>query len=82
MAVFVARAIVDPTGDLGLTGYTPPDTPSFPDVDAGFWAYKHVEYIKSKNVTGGYLDGNYHPEYVVTRDQMAVYVARAFQLPL
>jgi hypothetical protein len=28
----------------------------------------------------GYPDGLYHPEVVVTRDQMAVYVARAFGL--
>ena len=27
------------------------------------------------------MDGYYHPEYVVTRDQMAAYVARAFDLP-
>ena len=29
-----------------------------------------------------YPDGDYHPEYVCTRDQMAVYVARAFKLPM
>jgi len=31
-------------------------------------------------VVNGYEDGLYHPEIVVTRDQMAVYVARAFEL--
>jgi hypothetical protein len=31
-------------------------------------------------VVQGYLDGNYHPADIVTRDQMAVYVARAFEL--
>jgi hypothetical protein len=31
-------------------------------------------------VTKGYPDGDYHPEYICTRDQMAVYVARAFRL--
>ena len=30
----------------------------------------------------GYSDGGYHPEHVCRRDQMAVYVARAFQLPV
>jgi Tol biopolymer transport system component len=30
--------------------------------------------------TNGYHDGLYHPEIAVTRDQMAVYVARAFGL--
>jgi len=33
-------------------------------------------------VVNGYDDGNYHPEIAVTRDQMAVYVARAFELPI
>jgi len=81
MAVFIARALVAPAGDLGV-----PDPgctePVFPDVPCGFWARKHIQYIKSEGVTGGYLDGKYHPEYACTRDQMAVYIARAFQLPL
>lgn len=33
-------------------------------------------------VVAGYGDGNYHPEIVVTGDQMAVYVARACDLPM
>ena len=74
MAVFVARAIAK-GDDLVTDG---PAAPSFPDVPTTFWAYKYVEYIKSRNVTSGYLDGLYHPEYTCTRDQMAVYVARAF----
>jgi hypothetical protein len=89
MAVFIAHAIVDPYGEDGLVGYQPPDTPTFPDVsntgygDDGtdpFWAYKHIEYIAGEGVCGGYTDGLYHPEYVCTRDQMAVYIARAFGL--
>jgi len=28
----------------------------------------------------GYADGNYNPAWQVTRDQMAVYIARAFDL--
>jgi beta propeller repeat protein len=80
MAVFVARAIVTPHGDEGLVGYTPPATPTFSDVGTGYWAYKYIEYIAqdSVNVTQGYPGGTYRPETVVTRDQMAVYVSRAF----
>ncbi len=80
MAVFIARSIVTPTGDAGLVSFTPPATPSFPDVPTSFWSFKHVEYLKQAKVVGGYADGDYHPEYGVTRDQMAVFVARAFQL--
>ncbi len=81
MAVFLARSMVTPHGDAGLDSYVPPTTPSFPDVPADFWAFKHVEYIKSQNVTQGYADGKYHPGDLCTRDQMAVFVMRAFNLP-
>ena len=78
MAVFIARAMAG--GDGNVPAYT--GSPSFPDVDSGFWAYKYIQYIADdkRNVTQGYPDGLYHPETVVSRDQMAVYVARAFAL--
>ena len=76
MAVFIARAMCD--GDANVP--EGPTTATFTDAPVGFWAYKYVEYIQGKAVTGGYPDGRYYPEYVVTRDQMAVYVARAFEL--
>jgi len=82
MAVYIARAMVDPTGEDGLSSYTPPSTASFPDVPAGFWSYKHIEYCVAQGVVKGYTDGRYHPEGAVTRDQMAVYIARAFELPM
>jgi hypothetical protein len=80
MAVYVARSIVDPTGEDGLASYTPPTTATFPDVATDFWAYRHIEYCKAQSVVNGYWDGTYGPANPVTRDQMAVYVARAFGL--
>jgi len=84
MSVFIARAIATPTDGADLVNYTPPATATFPDVPTSFWAYKYVEYIAQPTIgiTKGYPDGDYHPEYVCTRDQMAVYVARAFKLPV
>jgi hypothetical protein len=82
MAVYIARAVVDPTGDAGLAGYTPPTTPSFSDVAAGYWSYKYIEYCHAQSIVNGYPSGTYQPAAVVTRDQMAVYVARAFHLPM
>ena len=78
MAVFVARAMAD--GDSNVPDYL--GAPTFPDVSSSFWAYKYVQYIADdkRNVTQGYPDGLYHPEIGVSRDQMAVYVARAFGL--
>jgi len=80
MAAFIARAIVTPTGEEGLASYTPPATPSFPDVPTDFWTYKHIEYIREAGIVGGYPDGRYHPGELCTRDQMAVFIARAFEL--
>ncbi len=91
MAVYLARALVAPAGDEGLSNYTPGDPRNFLDVpDTGygddgtepFWAYTHIEYCAEHGVVQGYEDGLYHPDEVVTRDQMAVYVARAFELPM
>ena len=77
MAVFVARAMV------GGDAYVPtgPATAYFPDVATDHWAFRYVEYIRGEGVTGGYPDGKYHPEYACTRDQVAVFVQRAFRLP-
>jgi len=78
-AVFMARAMVGGDAYVPDPGCT---EPVFPDVDCAHWARKYVQFVKAAGVTSGYPDGNYHPEYVVTRDQMAVYVARGFALPL
>jgi len=82
MAVYIARSIVDPTGDDGLDSYLRPIVPSFEDVPTEYWSYKYVEYCYNTGVVQGYGDELYHPDAPLTRDQMAVYVARAFQLPM
>ena len=78
MAVFIARAMVAPGGDGAIPEPVPPAT--FPDVASTFWGYKQVEYCVGQDVVKGYDDGLYHPDYPCTRDQMAVYIARAFGL--
>ena len=80
MAVFVARAVVDPTGEEGLVDYQPPETPTFLDVTHITWCFAHVEYLAENDIVSGYPDGYYRPTLEVTRDQMAVYIARAFGL--
>jgi len=92
MAVYIARSIATPTGEAGLIGYDPPDTPTFPDVLTDHWAYKYVEYAYEQGVVKGYPFPDpdnpgetitlYQPDWIVTRDQMAVYVQRAFELPM
>ena len=82
MAAFIARAIASPQGEEGLAGYQAPTTPTFTDVGTYSWCYRHVEYLAEQGVVGGYEDGTYGPADGVTREQMAVYVARGFQLPM
>jgi hypothetical protein len=79
MAVYVARAMVAPTTSV-LADYVPAEPRNFPDVTSGHWAYSYVEYCAEHGIVGGFLDGTYRPNVVVTRDQMAVYIARAFGL--
>jgi hypothetical protein len=82
MAVFIARSICTPLGDAGMASYTPGATDVFPDVASDYWAFKYIGYVKYRSVVQGYPDGTYRPDAICTRDQMAVYVTRAFQLPL
>ncbi|HUW13197.1 MAG TPA: S-layer homology domain-containing protein, partial [Anaerolineae bacterium] len=81
MAVFVSRSICTPTGEAGMAGYTPPTTPTFPDVSTDYWAYKYIEYAAEHNVVGGYPEGLYRPNEPVNRGQMAVFIARALVTP-
>ncbi len=79
MAVDISRALAG--GDAAVP--TPPTgTQSFPDVTSTYWAYKYIEYAKAKGVVAGFPDGTYQPAVVVTRDQMAVYIALAIATPM
>jgi len=78
MAVFIARARgwVEIGDDMAIA------RPLFPDVPAEFWAGSAIEACISNQVVEGYPDGLYRPRETVTRDQMAVFVAKAFQLAM
>jgi Tol biopolymer transport system component len=79
MAVYIARAVAG--GDDAVPADT--DGPTFTDVTGAndwAWCYDYVEYCAAAGIVQGYSDSTYHPENPVTRDQMAVYVARAFGL--
>jgi hypothetical protein len=74
MAVYIARALAG--GDAGVSAS--PTTVSFPDdVPADHWAYRYVEYAVGAGVVQGYDATHYQPDVILTRDQMAVFVARA-----
>jgi hypothetical protein len=83
MAVFLARALVAPESDAGLTDYSPPFLPTFTDVAPEYWAYSAIEYLAdpSREIVQGNPDGSYHPEQPCTRAELAALVARAFPEP-
>ncbi|MGD0114099.1 MAG: carboxypeptidase regulatory-like domain-containing protein, partial [Armatimonadota bacterium] len=62
--------------DAGFGSYTPPATASYPDVPVGSCHFAEIEFMKSTGIISGYPDGAFHFEYVVTRDDFAVFFAR------
>jgi hypothetical protein len=76
MAVFLLKA------KQGSSYIAPaPAGGSFSDV-AGHWAEAWIEQLKEEGITSGYPDGTFRPENPVTRAEMAVFLVRAFDLPL
>ncbi len=77
MGVFISRAMAG--GDENVPAG--PAAATFVDVPPHHWAYKYVEYCAAEGVVQGYDAVTYAPAVEVTRDQMAVYICRAFDLP-
>jgi hypothetical protein len=79
MAVFIARGMCggdDQVPELDCV------EPPFSDVTCDHWARKYIQYAASEGVVQGYPEGDYKPEDFVNRAQMAVYMCRAFDLPM
>lgn len=78
MPVYIARA----AGWTGILDEMNTAGELFPDVGAGFWSGTAIQACVDNEVVHGYPDGYYRPTWWVSRDQMAVYVARAFELSM
>jgi len=66
------------------SSYTPPAVGSstgFGDVSTTYWAAAWIKQLAAEGITGGCGNGNYCPEFPVTRAQMAVFLVKAFNLP-
>ncbi len=76
VAIFLLR------GEHGGS-YTPPAATGtmFGDISSTHWAAAWIEQLANEGITGGCGNGNYCPSTPVTRDQMAVFLVRAFSLP-
>ena len=77
MAVFLLRA------EHG-SAYTPPAATgtAFGDIPSNFWAAAWVEQLAAEGITSGCAGGNYCPSTPVSRDQMAIFLQRTFNLIL
>jgi len=72
MAVFLERG-------MNGSSYSPPAATGnvFLDVGDGDFAASFIEQLFQDGITAGCGDGNYCPDTVVSRDQMAVFLLRA-----
>jgi PKD repeat protein len=77
IAVFLLRTLLGPT-------YVPPavncSAPLFADVPCTLWAAPWIEELARRGITAGCGGGNYCPDMVVTREQMAVFLVNTFNL--
>lgn len=74
MAVFLLRA------SHGSAYVPPPATGMFDDVPQNYWAAAWIEALANEGITGGCAADRYCPDAAVTRDQMAVFLVRTFDL--
>jgi hypothetical protein len=76
MAVFLLRS------EHGAAYDPPAATGEFSDVPVDHWAADWIEQLAAEGITSGCGGGNYCPADSVTRDQMAVFLVRTFDLPI
>ncbi len=57
-----------------------PGTATFSDVPTNYWAFQYIEALAASGITAGCGGGNFCPGSPVTRDQMAVFLAKALGL--
>jgi hypothetical protein len=76
MAIFLLKA------KHGSSYTPPPETGIFDDVSSNYWAVQWIEQLYSEGITGGCSASPllYCPDGAVTRDQMAVFLTRTYNL--
>ena len=75
MAIFLLRA------RHGGSYQPPPATGTrFTDVPATYWAAAWIEQLAAEGITNGCATNQYCPERTLSRAEMAVFLARSFQL--
>ncbi|MDP8957783.1 MAG: SpoIID/LytB domain-containing protein, partial [Actinomycetota bacterium] len=81
MAAFLLRALTRHSGsDHSGAAHLPTYRGAFSDVGADRWDRGFIEHLQDHGITFGYPDGTYRPEDLVTRAEMASFLARTFDL--
>ncbi|MBK7319521.1 LamG-like jellyroll fold domain-containing protein [Candidatus Villigracilis affinis] len=76
MSIFLLRS------KFGNTHTPPPATgTTFNDVPADYWAASWIEQLAFMEITSGCGNGNFCPEGLVTRAEMAVFLVKTFEIP-
>ncbi len=75
VAILLVRAV------HGISYVPPTATGIFADVPIGSFGADYIEQLVTDGITGGCSAGNFCPGAIVNRDQMAVFLVRAFNLP-
>lgn len=71
----------------GLTGYIPPTTPTFYDVQSSDWYYDYVESAVQLGIISGYADdagnltGSFGPEDIASRGWVTKVLVYSFAIP-
>ncbi|HUE98316.1 MAG TPA: S-layer homology domain-containing protein [Anaerolineales bacterium] len=73
MAVFILRGMKGPAYDPPAVGAST----GFLDVPATYWAAAWIKQLAAEGITAGCGSGNYCPESLVTRAEMAIFLLRA-----
>jgi len=68
-------------GKHGSTYVPPAASGDFTDVPVGSFAADWIEQLAAEGITSGCGGGNFCPSQNVTRDQMAVFLVKTFNLP-
>lgn len=72
MATFMIRA-------LGIKNLPTPTTQTFTDVLPTYWAAANIEEAARRQIALGFGDHTFRPETLITREQMAAFLTRAFK---
>jgi len=74
-AATLSASYYGPSAAFGATGMGT-SAQTFSDVPTDYWAFSFIEVLAASGITAGCGGGNYCPEDVVTRAQMAVFLER------